>query len=133
MKPAEVIDLLKSNGFSFERRGSKLFASKNGIVTRVNESNSTAPYQREAISSLIRRANRINPPKITARLRHDQIKLGLKVKSRIEFVNVPKGSTGVVDELYDTGFMVRWNLPHLLNPIRDGFDTHRELIFLEVA
>lgn len=54
--------------------------------------------------------------------------MGTRVRTLVAFFNVPKGSEGVIDEDYQTGVMVRWDLPH---KIRDGFDKETELHFLE--
>jgi hypothetical protein len=75
--------------------------------------------------------------------------VGTKVKSLVDFSGVPKGTTGIIDEDYNTGVMVAWDLPDQplpLNyrfynnkpafcsgqPLRDGFDKKTELHFLEV-
>jgi hypothetical protein len=63
----------------------------------------------------------------------DQIKLGRKVKSLVDFCNVPKGTTGTIDEDYGTGIMVRWDLDNgYWKPLRDGFDKESELHYLEI-
>jgi hypothetical protein len=58
----------------------------------------------------------------------DEATVGTRVKTLVEFCNVPAGSEGVIDEDYGTGVMVAWDLPHKL---RDGFDKESELHFLE--
>ena len=82
----------------------------------------------------------------------EEAQIGLRVRSLVEFSGVPKGSQGVIDEFYDGGLMVAWDLrPPLGKPLppgyrqhdgqptirtgilRDGFDIERELQFLEVA
>jgi hypothetical protein len=78
-----------------------------------------------------------------------ELRVGMRVKSLVEFSGVPAGSQGVVDEDYGTGFMVAWDLPgHPLPagyttyegvPViqsgitRDGFDKKTELQYLEAV
>ena len=84
----------------------------------------------------------------------EQIIVGQKVKSLRDFMDIPKGTIGVIDELYNLGpigsggFMVAWDLPDKPLPknyikwdgkpaichkyIRDGFDIETELQFLEI-
>ena len=77
------------------------------------------------------------------------IEIGKRVRTTIEFYGVPKGTEGVIDEDYITGFMVAWDGPshHARLPanyqefdgqpaivtgiLRDGFDKTTELDFLE--
>lgn len=80
----------------------------------------------------------------------DEVTIGMRVRSLREFAGVPKGTEGVIDEMYDPdGFMVAWDLPGRPLPpsyreydgrpaiqtgiLRDGFDKQRELQFLEPA
>lgn len=74
-------------------------------------------------------------------------KIGTRVRSRREFNGVPSGTEGVVDQTYDGGVMVAWDLrdrPLPDNweyrgqwagepgvPLRDGF-SEEEWRFLEV-
>lgn len=73
--------------------------------------------------------------------------VGTKVKSLIDFSNVPKGTCGIIDKDYGTGVMVAWDLPDQPLPkgysipigkpyiitgiLRDGFDKKEELHFLK--
>ena len=90
----------------------------------------------------------------------EEVKIGQRVKSLVEFCDVPVGTEGIIDELYSferdisldetphviegDGFMVCWNAPknyvqydgkpacfsHL---IRDGMSVPDELKYLEVV
>lgn len=78
-----------------------------------------------------------------------EARVGLRVRSLVDFSGVPKGTEGVIDELYSTGFMVAWDLPDRPLPpgyrshdgkpavrtglLRDGFDEQKEGHFLEVV
>lgn len=75
------------------------------------------------------------------------MKVGSRIRSLVNFSGVPKGTQGVIDEDYGSGFMVAWDLPKRPLPIgyshydevpairsgilRDGFDKNTELHFLE--
>ena len=77
------------------------------------------------------------------------MKIGTRVRTTRDFVLVPKGTEGVVDEDYGSGVMVAWDMPD--NPLppgyrewdgkpavctgilRDGFDKRLELHWLEVV
>jgi len=82
--------------------------------------------------------------------------VGTRVKSLVDFSGVAKGTEGIIDEDYDSGVMVAWDLPdrplppnyhftgkrldvnHYFtgkrqNILRDGFDKEDELHFLEVV
>ena len=61
-----------------------------------------------------------------------EAKVGVKVQTLTAFCDVPYGTTGLIDEDYDTGVMIRWDLPHNWKPLRDGFDKETELHHLEV-
>lgn len=77
------------------------------------------------------------------------MKIGTKVKSKVDFSGVPKGTMGIVDEDYGTGFMIAWDMPNSPLPpgykkhdgqwaaktgiLRDGFDKETELKFLEIV
>jgi hypothetical protein len=79
----------------------------------------------------------------------DEAKVGTRVRTLVEFSDVPKGTAGVIDEDYGRGVMVAWDLPGRSLPrgyqahegrpavatgiLRDGFDKERELHFLERA
>ncbi len=79
-----------------------------------------------------------------------EAQVGTRIRSLVEFSGVPKGTEGVIDEDYDVGVMVAWDLPgcSALPPgyykydgkpaivtgiLRDGFDKASELQSLEVA
>jgi len=75
-----------------------------------------------------------------------QARVGVRVRSLVDFSNVPRGTEGIIDEDYGTGIMVAWDLPD--NPLpkeysvydgrpavvsgilRDGFSKTDELHFL---
>lgn len=77
----------------------------------------------------------------------NEARIGVRVKSLVDFSGVPKGTEGVIDEDYGTGVMVAWDLPDQPLPIgysihtgkpsfasgilRDGFNKENELHFLE--
>lgn len=77
----------------------------------------------------------------------NEARIGVRVKSLVDFSGVPKGTNGVIDEDYDTGVMIAWDLPSQPLPIgysfhtgkptvvsgilRDGFDKENELHLLE--
>ena len=82
----------------------------------------------------------------------EEAKLGVRVRSLRDFNSVPKGSIGVIDEVYPDGIMVAWDVPPGILPkdyngfpgkfrgppwfaaaiIRDGFDE-KDLEYLEVV
>lgn len=79
-----------------------------------------------------------------------EAKVGQKVKSNRAFVDVPKGTQGIIDEDYGTGVMVAWDLPDRPlprgytqydgkpqaapgTPLRDGFDKTKELQYLDLV
>lgn len=67
----------------------------------------------------------------------DELKVGVRVKSNIEFSGVPRGTTGTIDEDYGTGVMVCWDLPKKewqMPPggLRDGFEKTQESKFLDI-
>lgn len=45
-------------------------------------------------------------------MNRNQIQLGMRVRANRDFVGVPIGSEGVVDEFYDGGFFVSWDSPN---------------------
>ena len=75
--------------------------------------------------------------------------LGLRVRSRHDFVDAPQGTEGIIVEDYGTGFTVAWDLPnkrlpklppeeialmyavHPMCPLRDGFDKDSEADMLD--
>jgi hypothetical protein len=75
-----------------------------------------------------------------------EAQVGIRVRSLRDFVGVPCGTEGVIDEDYGEGVMVAWDLPS--NPLppgykafdgrpaiksgflRDGFDKKTELKYL---
>ena len=79
----------------------------------------------------------------------EQIELGKRIRTLVAFSGVPRGTEGVIDEDYGTGFMVAWDLPHRplppghreftasgwsgFMPLRDGFNKERELQHLEIV
>lgn len=78
-----------------------------------------------------------------------EVRIGLRAKSLRDFSGVPMGTEGVIDEEYDTGIMIAWDLPGNPLPVgyskydgrptittgilRDGFDKRTELEFLQVV
>lgn len=54
--------------------------------------------------------------------------LGMKVRTKIPFFDLPQGSIGEIVEDYGTGFMIEWQNRNL----RDGFNKETELDFLEL-
>jgi hypothetical protein len=89
----------------------------------------------------------IDAERMNMKLEH--AKLGTRVKTLRDFSGVPKGTQGVIDEIYETGVMVAWDLPEQPLPkgyrefdgrpefdsniLRDGFDNETELQFLQVV
>ena len=82
----------------------------------------------------------------------EEVRIGQEVSSTVAFVDVPRGTRGVIVEDYGSGFMVAWDLPdrpypHWKSPeevgammalekhcpLRDGFDKELELGCLVVA
>jgi hypothetical protein len=73
--------------------------------------------------------------------------VGIRVKSLVEFCNIPKGTEGIIDSDYETGVIVAWDLPdrplpkeymgissiYPKQPLRNGFDKETELCWLEVV
>lgn len=79
-------------------------------------------------------------------MRINEARIGVRIKSLVDFSGVPKGTEGVIDEDYGTGVMVAWDLPdqplpkdYLVssfrrkNVLRDGFNKKDELHFLEIV
>lgn len=76
-----------------------------------------------------------------------RFRVGQRVRSLRAFVDVPKGTEGVIDEDYGSGVMVAWDLPDQPLPagyrvydgrpairsgiLRDGFDKTSDLEYLE--
>ena len=52
----------------------------------------------------------------------EQATVGQRVRSLVAFVGVPSGTEGVIDEVYETGVMVAWDLPKY--PLPDGYTKH---------
>jgi hypothetical protein len=48
--------------------------------------------------------------------------VGARVRSLRDFVGVPKGTEGVIDEDYGDGMMVAWDLPD--KPLPPGYQKH---------
>ena len=44
-------------------------------------------------------------------MKREYAKVGTRVACNIDFANVPKGTKGVIDDDYETGVMVAWDLP----------------------
>ncbi len=79
----------------------------------------------------------------------EQIALGRRIRTLVDFSGVPRGTQGVIDEDYGTGVMVAWDLPDRPLPpgyhvhdgraaafhglLRDGFNKERELRHLEIV
>jgi len=90
----------------------------------------------------------------------NEAQIGVRVRSLVDFTDVPAGSEGVIDEDYGRGVMVAWDKPNeraaalpvgrreydgKFKPyieweragaskiLRYGFDKERELEFLEVV
>ena len=75
--------------------------------------------------------------------------VGTRIRALREFVSVPLGTNGIIDEDYGTGIMIAWDLPDSPLPpgyfrydgkpaiatgiVLDGFDKASELRFLEVV
>jgi hypothetical protein len=81
-------------------------------------------------------------------MKMNEVVVGAKVRTLVDFSGVPKGTEGVIDQDYGKGIMVAWNLPDRPLPdgycqfdgrpavvrgiLRDGFDKKSELHFLEL-
>ncbi len=79
----------------------------------------------------------------------EQIALGRRIRTLVDFSGVPRGTEGVIDEDYGTGVMVAWDLPDRPLPpgyhvhdgratalhglLRDGFNKEKELRHLEIV
>lgn len=80
------------------------------------------------------------------------IEIGIMVKTNRDFVDVLKGTKGMIIEDYGTGIMIAWDLPnkkplpnkspeeilrmYAINPecpLRDGFDKETELQYLDLV
>lgn len=80
-----------------------------------------------------------------------EAKIGQRVKALRQFLGVPLGTEGVIDEDYGTGVMIAWDGPPeraslpvgysrydnkpiiVTNILRDGFDKKTELRLLTVV
>ena len=53
-----------------------------------------------------------------------RVRVGRRIKSKVDFSGVPKETEGVIDEIYNNqqGFMVAWDLPN--RPIPPGYSRH---------
>jgi predicted RNA binding protein YcfA (HicA-like mRNA interferase family) len=132
MRVKEIADALHAAGFVEENGTKHRKFYKNGIKVILPHGTTSAPWSVGALKSLLRRVER-GKPSVRPHLELEQVRIGLRVASRVDFVDIPKGTHGIIEQDYGSGFTVRWELPHLLIPIRDGFDKSSELIFLEVA
>jgi hypothetical protein len=78
-------------------------------------------------------------------MEHREVEIGARVKSLVAFCDVPAGTEGVIDELYEGGCMVAWDrkenplpkdyvrIPGKIvfgGPLRDGF-SRDELHYLK--
>lgn len=79
----------------------------------------------------------------------DEIRIGQRVRTLRDFVSVPKGTEGILDQDYGSGIMIAWDLPESRLPhgyaeydgkpaiatgiLRDGFDKVTELESLELV
>jgi len=52
-------------------------------------------------------------------MRMNEVVVGAKVRTLIDFSGVPKGTQGVIDQDYGKEIMVAWNLPD--RPLPDGY------------
>ena len=113
----------------------QLAAEKNNPVARA-----TIHREAKALAKLTQKEPPMKPPPNFA--------VGTRVRAAITFSGVPKGTEGVIDEHYKSGVMVAWDLSDRPLPagytvytpkagaagiLRDGFDTKRELRFLEIT
>lgn len=57
--------------------------------------------------------------------------VGARVRTLVDFADVPDGTQAVIEHDYGTGVMLAWDLPGA--PLRDGFDKTRDLRFLELV
>lgn len=81
-------------------------------------------------------------------MKRSEIEIGARIRARVDFDSVPRGTEGLIDEDYGSGFMVAWDLPDqplppgytchdgstpafILGILRDGFDKDTELDYLE--
>lgn len=48
-----------------------------------------------------------------------EAEIGTRVRSLVAFCDVPAGTQGVIDEIYDGGVMVAWDRPG--NPLPKGY------------
>ena len=113
----------------------QLAAERDNPVAR-----NTIRREANALAELTQKEPSMKPPRNFA--------VGTRVRATIDFSGVPKGTEGVIDQHYKAGVMVAWDLPDRPLPagytvytpqagaagiLRDGFDTKRELRFLEVV
>lgn len=43
-------------------------------------------------------------------LNKETVRIGMRVRSLIDYSQVPKGSEGIIDEEYNGGFMIAWDI-----------------------
>jgi len=55
-------------------------------------------------------------------MKKEEIRIGLRVRSLVDFSRVPKGTEGVIDQDYGTGIMVAWDLPD--RPLPEGYSAY---------
>lgn len=133
MNTKEIRRTLIDNGFTEESGSKHWLYFKNGLMVKLPHGTGNVPWAVASLKTILRRAERTDPKPIVQRLRYQDAVIGRGVKARIDFVDVPKGTTGRIVEDYDSGVMIEWDLPAFYPPLRDGFDKSRELIFLEPA
>jgi hypothetical protein len=66
----------------------------------------------------------------------EQATIGTRVKTNVEFYDLPKGSVGKIAEDYGFGVMVEWEKEPRASwqkPLRDGFNKQSELQFLDLV
>ncbi len=127
MNTSEAKRSLKKAGFYIARvmAGHRIELWTNGTLEiRIGQSSTLAPADVSKVRAMLRAAIPEKKNYLTAR----QAVLHARVRALIDFHEVPRGSTGTIDELYATGFTVKWDLDKSL---RDGFDARTELQFLE--
>lgn len=127
MRTAEARRALKKAGFYIARvmPGINLEVWTNGRAEiRLGQSPTLGSPEAAKIRTMLRDAI---PEKKTV-FSPRQATMHTRVRALIDFQEVPNGTTGTIDEVYATGFMVKWDLPQSL---RDGFDAKTEMQFLE--
>lgn len=129
MKPKEGMRLLKSAGFAVVKTLGHSECWKNGEV-ELWISKSTSGSSTLSIKTIgeIRSAIRASENSSSVRqvFKAHQAAVGVRVKSLVDFFELPAGSEGAIDEDYGTGVFIKWDCG-----LRDGFDKKTELRFLE--